>query len=383
MLLLILPNMPFSVFLKTSVNEYLKCLSLPDNLTVIHYVLGNESADLDSVISSLMYAYLLYENHSRQELYLPLINIKREEVNTRKDLLYLLQLAKISTNHLLFLEEAPFSYLFSRRQLRLNLVDHHILRMDQQIFSAAVESIIDHHFPEPINYPLLSPASLLIEPVGSTATLIAEKLFAHPTINITPKIATLLLAPILVDTHNLKSIDKTTWRDIKIAEKLLQVAAGALPSNFYDILQVEKNNISLLSPLQLLNKDFKSYLAGNFFYGISSLPQGVDWWQQERQSLLPLLNTYVQEKKLSLLILFMSPINPIGPKRRIIVYTPSPLILESFKFYVEKDVILKKLLMPSSLRHQCLAYYEIESFIARKHLQPYFHFLKNLANLSW
>jgi exopolyphosphatase len=376
--------MSFSVFLKTSVNEYFKCLSLPDNLTVIHYVLGNESADLDSVISSLMYAYLLYENHSKQELYLPLINIKRKELNTRKDLLYLLQLAKISTNHLLFLEEAPFSYLFSRRQLCLNLVDHHILRMDQQIFSAAVESIIDHHFPEPINYPLLSPASLLIEPVGSTATLIAEKLFAHPTINITPKIATLLLAPILVDTHNLKSIDKTTWRDIKIAEKLLQVAAGTLPSNFYDILQVEKNNISLLSPLQLLNKDFKSYLAGNFFYGISSLPQGVDWWQQERQSLLPLLNTYAQEKKLSLLILFMSPINPIGPKRRIIVYTPSPLILESFKFYVEKDVILKKLLMPSSsLRHQCLAYYEIESFIARKHLQPYFHFLKNLANLSW
>ena len=165
--------------------RYEEVLSDSQNSEIIHFVIGNESADLDSIISSISYAYLLCQEDTSSQagLYIPLMNIHREEIALRKDILYLFQLFGISVDDLLFLDDnVPLNRLFEQKRLRLNLVDHNVLRPRQEHLSDAIERIVDHHIDENINYPLITNENKLIAIVGSNATLIAEKIFTSEKI---------------------------------------------------------------------------------------------------------------------------------------------------------------------------------------------------------
>lgn len=345
----------------------------------VHFVMGNESADLDSIVSSIAFAYLLYhENNSSQgeELYIPLLNIHRDEIALHKDLLYLFQLLNISTDDLLFLDDhVPLDLLFMQDRLRFNLVDHNLLRPSQEHLSNAVERIVDHHADENKQYPLITPENKTIAIVGSATTLIAEKMLSSQQITMTPELALLLLGPILIDTSNLQSLEKTTERDIKAAETLKALAADIIPQDFYEELLKAKNDISGLTPSMLLSKDFKEYLDGELLYGISSLPTTICWWTEDVSLIRPVLEKYAKDRELSYLILLMANDDPKGPKRKIIVYSPSQELLQAFDAYVRTDEALSHVLIPGpvSSDHQ-LSFYWTEQFIARKQLQPLFHF---------
>lgn len=334
----------------------------------IHIVMGNESGDLDSIVSSIAYAYLLNQENTLGQSYIPLLNIHREELAFRKDVLYLFKLLHISADDLLFIDdEVPLNKLFNEGRLRLNLVDHNLLHPKQEHLSAAVERIVDHHVDENKHYPLLE--SKVIETVGSATTLIAEKMLSNKQM-ITPELALFLLGPILIDTSNLQSVEKTTDKDKKVVEALLPL--GSIPPDFYEKLLAAKNDISDLTPSQLLSKDFKEYLDGQLLYGISSLPSSVSWWREDEQTLRPILEKYAKDRELSFLILLMQ-----GPKRKIIVYSPSPKLLKSFESYVQTDKGLNKILSPVASSNQ-LSFYEAEKSLARKQLQPLFDFSKRV-----
>ncbi len=344
----------------------------------IHIILGNESGDLDSVVSSILYAYFLSREDRAESdaLYIPLLNIHREDLLLRKDVDYLLQLAGIPSHTLLFLDdELPLQKLLQHNRLRLHLVDHNALRPKQRHLSSAVVSIIDHHVDECLSYPLLASSHKLIEPVGSSATLIAEKIIANPSITLTLDIAKLLLAPILIDTYDLQSVEKTTDRDRVIAAILKAVVFQTLPENFYEQLLNKKNDATELTSTMLLSKDFKEYLDGALLYGISTLPATVCWEREESSNLAPLLERYTLERGLSLLIILMSNQSQTKLKRTIIVYSPHKSILGAFRSYVQKDVQLSQILIPLHFaEEEQMSFYGTEEFIARKKLQPLFHF---------
>lgn len=359
---------PVSKFLHASKIHYLKIL---DKGEVIHFVLGNESADLDSIVSSICYAYLLAEEN-RNEFYIPLLNIPREEILLRKDVLYLFELLDISLDDLLFYDDLPFINLFQEKRLCINLVDHNVLRRGLIGFSDVVERIIDHHADENKMYPLIG-ENKLIAPVGSNATLIAEKIFASSNVKCFSELATLLLAPILIDTSNFKS-EKMTPRDIEAAKKLKKIAS--IPKDFYPQLKNAKNDVSGLTVEMLLRKDFKEYLDEDIVYGISSLPHDVHWNLDNLDLISEDIKKFMTKQSLDYFFVFMSS-DTACMKRTILVHSSSLEHLKAFDAHVQTEGILKNILIPFDLLDAYhLRIYRTKKAIARKQLQPLLHLAK-------
>lgn len=372
----VFPITSLSNFLSSSKKVYEKIQELKESPTNVHIILGNESADLDSIVSSITYAYFLHQTCiSPDAIHLPLINMTRNEIHLRNDVLYLLKMVGISLNELLFLEDVNLNYLFHKNQLQLHLVDHNVLCPTQQDLAPCVCTIIDHHLDENETYPFLDKKNKSIAKVGSTATLIAEKFFTDFTNSIPPDIALCLMGAILMDTSNLQSLEKTTNRDVLAIQTLEKYLKGSLSQNFYNRLEAYKQDISNLTPSQLLMKDFKTYLKDQFVYGISSLPKGICWGIENEAFLIPYLENLTQEKNLSLLILLMINKDSQDFQRKVIVFSQDEKVINGFETLAKNE--LQKLLIPGAFTtHPCMRYYYIENYIARKELQPYFHFAK-------
>lgn len=367
-----MPN-PISKFLQYSKMHYLNFLDEGD---LVHFVQGNESADLDSIVSSISYAYLLAEEN-KNELYIPLMNIPRQEITLRKDVLYLFELLGISLDDLLFLddEDVPLQRLFKEQRVRINLVDHNVLRHALVGFSDVVERIIDHHMDENKIYPLVN-ENKLVAVVGSNATLIAEKIFSSSHMKCFQELGTLLLAPILIDTSNLKS-EKTTPRDIQAVKNLKKIAS--IPKDFYKKLKNAKNDVSDLTIEMLLRKDFKEYLDEDIFYGISSLPYEVHWNLEDLGLIIQDIKGFALKQNLDFFVVLMSS-NTACMKRTILVHSSSLEHLKAFDAYVKVDKILKNILIPGEFLDGHLRIYQTKNTIARKQLQPLLH-LSNIKRI--
>lgn len=78
-------------------------------------VIGNESADLDSITSSVLYAYLrssqprASNNDAQCDAHVPLLNIPKADINIRPELLALLRHANAEPSHLITLDDVAFS----------------------------------------------------------------------------------------------------------------------------------------------------------------------------------------------------------------------------------------------------------------------------------
>ena len=259
--------------------------------------------------------------------------------------------------------------------MRLHLVDHNILNPAQRHLAPAVTEIIDHHADEEMQSPLLDPANKHLEPVGSATTLIADRYLNSDSIEVTPELATLLLGPILMDTANLSSAEKTTAHDVAVADALLALAPDIVATDYFHQLHEARLNVEGMPPKLLLKKDYKQYVEGPFAYGIASIPASVTWWHDDEQDLLPLLSKFTEAGKLDLLILGMSHYDG-SHRRRLMVYAPTPELVTAIDHYFQTDGTLSRELVPSTAESDCglVSYYETISDLSRKHLQPMFHF---------
>jgi len=155
----------------------------------------------------------------------------------------------------------------------LILVDHNEA---QQAVSALEEAdlieILDHH--RLGNPPTNAPIKFSIEPVGSTSTLVTERIIdaglAAPT-----DIAGLLFAGIVSDTLNLIS-PTTTDRDQEALNRLARWAFN--PSSklkndtiesFAQKLLQAGTGLSSRPPDEIVKGDLKTYTAGGFKFGIA------------------------------------------------------------------------------------------------------------------
>jgi len=165
------------------------------------------------------------------------------------------------------------SELTNPPRLQLILVDHNEA---QQAVSALEEAdlieILDHH--RLGNPPTNAPIKFSIEPVGSTSTLVTERIIeaglAAPS-----EIAGLLLAGIVSDTLNLIS-PTTTGRDKEALNRLARWAfnpSSKLKNDSVDsfakkILQAG-TGLSSRPPDEIVKGDLKTYTAGGFKFGIA------------------------------------------------------------------------------------------------------------------
>jgi exopolyphosphatase len=268
------------------------------------YVIGNTSADLDSIVSALVYSYFANNRVPRDypRPHVPVINLDSvfagsELGRLRPEFVKALQLSRsdagnIEEGSLLkehFLTVADFANQVKERRLEIKLqadsvlVDWNTLPVrssDTRSGKGSLPSLpveftvlgcIDHHADEEFLPPIASTQPNLIASTGSCTSLVVTELekmgLWHKSDEVAPNeevLAKLAMGPILIDTANLKSKDKVTNLDISARDFLFPkaTATDALwdADRFYtEIQEAKQNSLDLLTVDEILGRDYKDW----------------------------------------------------------------------------------------------------------------------------
>ena len=157
----------------------------------------------------------------------------------------------------------------------LILVDHNeIGQALGALDDADLIEVLDHH--RLGNSPTRTPIRFTIDVVGSTCTLVSERI-NEAGLSAPPALAGLLLSGIMSDTLILNS-PTTTNRDREAAERLLRWAkvgdsplAGETVQSFGEQVLQAGAGLASRTPDEIVNTDFKQYEAGGLKFGISQV----------------------------------------------------------------------------------------------------------------
>lgn len=249
--------------------------------------------------------------------------------------------------------------LLNPPRIKLILVDHN---EEQQAVSALEEAelieILDHH--RLGNPPTNAPIRFTVEPVGSTSTLVTERIIeaglAPP-----PEIAGLLMAGIISDTLNLIS-PTTTERDKEAVRRLARwvfVPTSKLKDetvdSFADKVLAAGTGLGSRPPEEIVNGDVKTYAAGDYKFVIAQA-EVSDLYELD-EHLRPLkeaLENMRKSKGFNFAVLMVTDV--VRGSSRMLLANP-PAILEDLPFQHNQDGTLvaddmvsrKKQLVPAIL----------------------------------
>ena len=283
------------------------------------FVLGNEAADLDSMVSAVACGYLLSGlAPDDAPPFAPLVNTPRADFKLRTEAVFLFASLGLGPEHLSFVDDLDLGALQAGGGLELVLVDHNVPAASQAALAGAVTGIIDHHADEGAFKDL---ALRIIEPVGSAATLVAERLLGAGASRVEPGLAELLLGTILLDTVNLDpQAQRATPKDVAVARQLESIC-GADRGRLFERLQSEKFNVSALDSADLLRKDYKAYRFGSVRCGIASVLLPLAKWLEKDHALAASLSAFAQARELDLLLVMIA-FNDHGFRRELVVLAP-------------------------------------------------------------
>ncbi|KAK0620483.1 hypothetical protein B0T14DRAFT_432363 [Immersiella caudata] len=284
------------------------------------FVIGNESADLDSLCSAVLLAYFRTQTPPHT-LHIPLSNLPRADLTLRPELGAVLRPAGLQPDDLLTLSDLPKDGL-RPETTRWFLVDHNAPTglLSSQFTSPSTSppsdlliGCIDHHEDEGTIPSSSSPRtfakcgscmSLVIDHCRSAWDSLPSSTLEQTEIS--SQLAHLALGPILIDTNNLASSDKTTPLDIRaveFAEAKISVSAGYDRTAYFDTITRLKEDISSLNYRDVLRKDYKRWTDGGLVLGISSVVQGFGYLTTEsgsREEFLAELRKWAGEQGLDI-----------------------------------------------------------------------------------
>ncbi|WRT69773.1 uncharacterized protein IL334_006764 [Kwoniella shivajii] len=336
-------------------------------------VMGNEAGDLDSIASSISYAYLSAALTAQRSV--PLILTPANLMKLRPENLLAFELSSFPVESLLHPEQLPISTTeLSSLGVKFGLVDHNRLLppFGDHTRDGTVESIIDHHEDEHSH--LDAEIREIQIPTGSSASLVTKHFMKEwkSSLSSSPagqkgspipsELATLLLSAILIDTTGLKPDRKATETDYQAASFLYPISTLSTtttpnPDNTSAVdsqqngdghiisfstdgsnipqdltiltekLQDTKMDVSSLTTSQLLLRDYKEYSLPTssseyptLKIGLSTVPLGFKKWLSKEpngfESLLEETNEYMEEKTLDIEGILTSFKNGQGKSRR-------------------------------------------------------------------
>ncbi|KAI8347373.1 hypothetical protein B0O80DRAFT_502707 [Mortierella sp. GBAus27b] len=320
-------------------------------------VTGNESADLDSIVSALTSSLFLSRlDANKPKIVLPFINIPKADLLLRSDVEYILSLTKIDHELLFFREDLPeLQQLVSKNQLFLFLVDHNKVSGTMDVLDKApVVGLLDHHADEKLYQDTADPRR--IEVVGSCASLVASQFFQDAIDHHAPKdllttLAQLLLAPILIDTQNLRpEAKKVQPLDVAMANLVYPFTGFHSRDHLYSKISEARCDTSHLSFYDLLRKDYKEWSVTHYSgrpvkVGISSIVGLMDKYVKRDgiDKLHQAVDEWGCKRDLDLFILMFS--DDMGPDhggyQRQIMIDPMRDWLDGFPAQFEKEPIFE------------------------------------------
>ncbi|XP_062342524.1 exopolyphosphatase PRUNE1-like isoform X1 [Osmerus eperlanus] len=350
--------------------------SSQDGSAGIHVVLGSESCDLDSMVSSLAYAYFLFRTSPRPHgTPVAVMNIPRAEFPLRSDSILLLREVGVSPDSLVFRDQLDLARLHGDKRLTLTLVHHNVLPRADRDLEAAVVEVIDHHHLE--RTPSTS-CRVAVETVASCATLVTERIQLRAPELLEPPLALLLYGAILLDCVNMApAAGQVTARDSQAA-CYLETRFLDLPPRgaLFQSLQSARADLSGLSTEQILMKDMKKISGEDLNLAISTVYMTLDMFLQ-RRSLQQELCEFCHKHRLGALVAMTISFREGSsePCRQLAVYSASTLYREEVSQALEHAHSLSLSLSPVSSPYKDVkAYHQGNTLASRKKLLP---FLRN------
>ncbi|KAK5020270.1 hypothetical protein BJ546DRAFT_40283 [Cryomyces antarcticus] len=305
------------------------------------FVIGNESADLDSLTSSLLYAYVRSckpPPEAFTSLYIPLLNIPARDIGLRPEFLALLPHGDFESGNLITLDDFhAVEARLSPEDTRWILVDHNALQGGLGTkYATYVTGVIDHHDDEGKVPKDTGCEPRIITPSGSCTSLVTNycrqtwdslsdravqsKEHSHECDAQTAKLA---LASILIDTTNLTAKGKTTEHDINavlyLESKIRDVSSmtvGFDRTSFYHEIDAAKKDIGSLHLVDILRKDYKEWTEqGDQKLGISSVVKPLSFLQAKAQNEADYVQSEDEESP------FLAAIRDFAKDRSLDLYT--------------------------------------------------------------
>lgn len=306
-------------------------------------VMGNESADLDSMVSSLVYAFHLHLTLGKSAV--PVFNLLREDFSLRTDAEWLFREAGVDISAVPHIDDVDLMELRSKGRLALTLVDHNLPSEAQNILKDCVVEVLDHHKDEGLFVEgRFGVQTVWIEPTGSAVTLVALRIledeksrgikFEHGILG-DYLIARLCLACILIDTLNLDSSKKKFLPKDKDMVQCLASVCGMKEddlSKFTNDLLKRRTDVCSLSSSQIIRKDLKAGVSGGWRFAIASVPLSVEEWLKHDANFLKSLQDFADSQRFHLICSMNAFNDEKGEFRRELVLLVNSLECETSFF---------------------------------------------------
>ncbi|KAI0844510.1 DHH phosphoesterase [Daldinia vernicosa] len=333
--------------------------------TPLHFVVGNESADLDSLCSTLFLAYL--RTHSPPHtLHIPLCHLPRDDLSLRPEFTAVLKHAAVTPDDVLTLTELPGGDNgLEPEDTRWLLVDHNVMTGPLgQTYGSRVVGCIDHHDDEAKVPDDAEPR--VIEKCGSCMSLVVEQCSEawealakrdggsnKEAAEINAQLAYLALAPILIDTTNLGNKDKTTAHDecaVATAEAHLRAGFESSGSGdgggydrdaFFAEVTALKEDVSYMSFRDIFRKDYKEWDEGTLKLGTSSVPQAFAFLARKaggEEAFARELEKWCEEKGIDVMAVLTTAKDDGEFRRELLVWARGgATVVNAAKAFAERD----------------------------------------------
>ncbi|KAL8727571.1 MAG: hypothetical protein Q9166_005977 [cf. Caloplaca sp. 2 TL-2023] len=308
------PRISLRAFLSHAKNSFSAAIESSQKVTI---VVGNESADLDSLTSSVLYAYirsLAPPPSISTPLYVPLLNIPAADISLRPEFEAVFRHANIDASLMVTLDDlsAENKKDLKPENVKIVLVDHNNLQGELgKRYGTRVWGVVDHHDDEGTVPHITDSEPRVIEKCGSCTALIVRTLrsswesstdgsslvsgAAHAQGDSLTndaslvrtwdaQVAKMALASILVDTVNLTAEAKVKRADTE-AVKYLEAKIKLSPqhatqwdrTNFYEEINAAKGDIDGLNFEDILRKDYKQWTENGRNLGVASAVKPLEF----------------------------------------------------------------------------------------------------------
>ncbi len=244
---------------------------------------------------------------------------------------------------------ATRSRILQPPRARLILVDHNELSQAvTDAEEAEIVGVLDHH--RLGNPPTAMPIPFVVDPVGSTSSLVAEQC-RNRSLEVPKGLAGMMLSGLLSDTLVLRS-PTTTDRDRDIALWLSQIAGVDLHEYGNDLLHAAPG-MSQRKADEILDTDRKSYQISDVALSIGQVEvTGMEGLQQRKEELLVVLQDRLERENLNFIALMVTDVvtgtSHLLCKGDHWILTQLPFTrLDDSEFDLENMVSRKKQLVPT------------------------------------
>ncbi|XP_059729937.1 protein prune homolog 2 isoform X2 [Haemorhous mexicanus] len=236
-------------------------LNRSKRLEKVHVVLGNKPCDLDSLISTLAYAYFLDKVSPPDVLCLPVLNIPRKDFSYFTETRFILDELKIPESFHIFRDEINLHQLNAEGKLSLTLVNSNMLTSEDKSLESAVVKVIN---PD-------EQCDRSLELQACSSSLVVKEILQKAPELITQQLAYLLRGSILFKCMSLEA-DRMTEHQEKVLSVLEEKFPDLPPRDeIISALQETQFNTQGVSIEEVMLKDLKEISDGEIKVAISTV----------------------------------------------------------------------------------------------------------------